>query len=189
MAVRQIVGSGPGVEISIVHEPIDSVENLSILLSTANDMANGELGQRVIGSLGEPIVERARQYLVGNGNFVTGKLHDSIRSRVTDNGVEIYSDVSYAEYIEYGFTQRNGIFWGPSPFMSPAVADVAAQSQGYIGDELKREYQRRIWSMGGGTITASRVKSGRGGYRRGTYSGLNTSSKTTSGITPGLTKL
>jgi len=58
------------------------------------------------------------QYAKNNAPVDTGFLRDSIELEQDDEGVTVYTDAPYAEYLEYGTSEMH-----PQPFMFPALIE------------------------------------------------------------------
>ena len=160
-----------GARVDVIYTPCHPLVSLGILKETARDMSKGKLATETLMKLGPALVERAREYLMRHGNIKTGKLYDEIVVVPNQDGVTLEARATdrfkeYGKFIEFGFVQKDGTFWGPMPFLRPAAADVMEMSTGAISGEVIRQYQRRIYrtrgaGLGGGiTAIGSRFKPG-----------------------------
>ena len=98
--------------------------------STAALRAVRAAGQSALETIGA----RAERYARALAPVRTGALRDSIRHRVSEGRLTVYSDAGHAAYVELGTAPQDR---GPAkarPFLRPAMLDHAAEYR----DILKR---------------------------------------------------
>lgn len=78
---------------------VNIIDNTDKILAALNKQINDALKE-----ISEPVVNTIKS----NTPVDTGKLRDSIKSKVKDNEVEFYSDVEYAKYVEFGTSKQKG---------------------------------------------------------------------------------
>lgn len=94
-----------------------------------------------IEAIANEIVEIAKDFVISNGTYQTGRLHDSIHWVPQARGIQLIADAKdgeshYAGHIEYGFVGRDGMPKGPWPFLRPAMRIGAEASTGQLADRM-----------------------------------------------------
>jgi len=111
------------------------VDFLSYNLQMATDT---KTYQKYMPNIGKLAVQFARDFVVQNGTYKTGRLYDSINWAPTSTGITLFANArdeygsAYAGHIEYGFVGRDGLPHGPWPFLRPAMRLAAEASQGIL---------------------------------------------------------
>ena len=83
-------------------------ENLPRIIKAINEYKTD------VAAIGDEIVKIAKEFVITNGTYRTGRLHDSIRWIPKSQGIQLIADAKegeshYAGHIEYGFVGRDGL--------------------------------------------------------------------------------
>ena len=116
----------------------DFTDFLNYNLKMASNIENYKTD---IESIANEIVAIARNFVISNGTYKTGRLHDSIHWEPQARGIRLTADAKdgeshYAGHIEYGFVGRDGLPKGPWPFLRPAMRIGAEASTGQLADHM-----------------------------------------------------
>lgn len=104
-------------------------------------MMIGERQAKMMLEVLEKIMIQAKQEAMDLVRVDTTTLQKSIAIRKLRVGIfELYTNIEYAVYQEYGFTHVNGNFVYPQPFMGPAGVNAAGKIQAAVGAILAMDF-------------------------------------------------
>lgn len=128
-----------------------------------NDLGNWDT-YKALTKVGLFLEKEVKQNLTDNDSVVTGTLRRSITNEVKGNTVSVYTNVSYAPYVEYGTgiwaengDGRQDVPWRyqdaagnwhstlgshPYPFMGPALQENREKINEIIMEEIKKEFTK-----------------------------------------------
>ena len=170
----------------------EDIENLmSINLDFARDTSTYATNVEMIG---RQAVKYAQVLLKQNGNYKTGKLHDSIRFEQDSSDGSRWTLSApardkrghpYAGHIEYGFTDPSGRARGPWPFLRPAMRIAAADSRGELADLMAWAVlygQGDISRRGRHSMNSRTLALGRSGNKATGYKAITAASRIREGF-------
>lgn len=145
-------GRNIGIEIENTYDYLgqtfDSMESFTDFLNYNLNMASDINEYKTdVAAIGDEIVKIAKEFVITNGTYRTGRLHDSIHWIPKSKGIQLVADAKegdrhYAGHIEYGFVGRDGLPYGPWPFLRPAMRIGAEASTGRLADAMANRILR-----------------------------------------------